>query len=299
MRAGFIGLGNLGEPMAAQVAKAGLDLTVFDLRPDPVGRLAALGARSAESVDALAGRCDVILLAVVDDRQVRDVLLGTDDGSAGVLASADPGTVVVVHSTVHPETCRQLCATAREHQIEVLDAPVTGGPAGARTGSLSVMVGGSESALNRCRPVLSAMADHITHLGESGAGQLAKIANNVGLAITMRAVHEALAFAEANGIDAARMLELLGWGAANSWVVQNWPAIGDSVASYHTDGALGLAKLTYKDLALALSIAHTHELSLPATALTAQLLVEPYLSAQGFVETSSAPPTSNVEEARP
>jgi 3-hydroxyisobutyrate dehydrogenase-like beta-hydroxyacid dehydrogenase len=294
VRVGFVGLGNLGEPMAAQVAKAGFDLTVLDVRPDPVRRLMDLGASPAESIDSLAQRCDVILIAVVDDRQVSDVLLGSD-ASQGVLRIADPGAVVVVHSTVHPETCRQLCATALEHDIHLLDAPVTGGPGGAQTGSLSIMVGGSEMALDKCRPVLLAMGDHVTHLGESGTGQLAKIANNVGLAITMRAVHEALAFAGANGIDAATMLELLSFGACNSWVVENWSAVGNSAATYQAGGARGVAKLTYKDLSLALSIAHTRELPLPGTALTAQLLVDPYLAAQRFIETQPAPTTSNPE----
>lgn len=285
-RVGFIGLGNLGEPMAAQVAKSGFDLTVFDVRPDPVRRLRDLGASSAGSIDTLAKRCDVILIAVVDDRQVSEVLLGTD-GSEGVLRCAAAGTVVVVHSTIHPETCRQLSATALEHEIDLLDAPVTGGPAGAHSGSLSIMVGGSDAALNKCRPVLSAMGDHVTLLGESGAGQLAKIANNVGLAITMRAVHEALAFAAANGIGSATMLELLSFGACDSWVVRNWSDIGNNVANYQAGGAVALANLTYKDLALALSIAHTHELPLPGTALTAALLVDPYLSAEEFVQKES------------
>ena len=220
-RVGFIGLGNLGEPMAMQVAKAGFDLTVFDIRPDPIARLVALGAKEADSIDALAMRCDVILVAVVDDKQVSDVLLG-GSGSTGVLRIAKPGSTVVLHSTVHPDTCRALNSTAAARRIDLLDAPVSGGPRGAQTGSLSIMVGGSASALNRCRAVLLAMGDHVTHLGDLGAGQIAKVANNVALAITMRAVHEALAFAESNGVNPETMRQLLTWGAANSWVAENW-----------------------------------------------------------------------------
>jgi 3-hydroxyisobutyrate dehydrogenase-like beta-hydroxyacid dehydrogenase len=291
-RVGFIGLGNIGEPMAAQVAKAGFDLTVFDVRPDPIARLVAIGAKEADSVDSLAHRCDVILVAVVDDKQVSDVLLG-GSGSLGVLRIAKPGSTVVLHSTVHPDTCRALSSTASLRQIDVLDAPVTGGPAGAQTGSLSIMVGGPESALNRCRAVLLAMGDHVTHLGGSGAGQIAKIANNVALAITIRGVHEALAVAETNGVGPETMRQLLTWGAANSWVAENWSAIGNAVAHYQVGGAQGVANLTYKDLSFALSIAHDHLLALPVTAVTAQVLADSYRSAETFVTTSPGSPADN------
>jgi 3-hydroxyisobutyrate dehydrogenase-like beta-hydroxyacid dehydrogenase len=294
LRVGFIGLGNLGEPMAAQVARAGFDLTVFDVRPEPIRRLVALAARSAESILTVARSCDVILIAVVDDRQVTDVLVG-DGGSAGVLHNAQPGSVVVVHSTVHPDTCRELSTIALKNQIDLLDAPVTGGPAGAQTGSLSIMVGGSESALDRCRPVLDAMGSHVSWLGDAGSGQLAKIANNLGLAMTMRAVHEAVAFAETNGISPTKMIELLGWGTCDSWVVQNWSSIGHSAAHYHSGGPRGVANLTYKDLALALSIAHSRDLALPGTGLTAQLVVEPYLSAAGYAEAALVGPAAGNE----
>jgi 3-hydroxyisobutyrate dehydrogenase-like beta-hydroxyacid dehydrogenase len=284
-RVGFIGLGNLGEPMAIQVAKAGFDLTVYDIRPDPVARLVGIGAKEADSIVALAERCDVILVALVDDKQVSDVLLGGSD-APGVLGIAKPGSTVVLHSTVHPDTCRALSSTAAARQIDLLDAPVSGGPHGAQTGSLSIMVGGPEAALNRCRAVLLAMGDHVTHLGDSGAGQIAKLANNVALAITMRAVHEALALAETNGVSPETMRQLLTWGAANSWAAENWSAIGDAVVHYQAGGAQGVANLTFKDLSLALSIAHDSLLALPATAVTAQVLAEPYQAAEIFVRAS-------------
>ena len=295
-RVGFIGLGHLGEPMAAQVAKAGFDLTVFDVRPDPVAQLVAIGAKAADSIASLAMHCDVILVAVVDDKQVREVVQG-DSNALGVLKVAKPGSIVVLHSTVHPDTCRALSATAALHQIDLLDAPVSGGPRGAQTGSLSIMVGGPQTALDRCRAVLLAMGDRVTHLGESGSGQIAKLANNVALAITMRAVHEALAFAEANGVGAETMRELLTLGAANSWVAENWSGIGNTVAHYQAGGAQGVANLTFKDLSLALSIAHNSLVALPATALTAQVLAEPYGSAEKFVTTrDTASPASTSSE---
>lgn len=296
-RVGFIGLGNLGEPMAAQVAKAGFDLTVFDVRPDPIARLVSIGAKAADSIAALAMGCDVILVAVVDDKQVSDVLLG-DSNAFGVLKIARPGSTVVLHSTVHPDTCRELSATAALRQIDLLDAPVSGGPQGAQTGSLSIMVGGPQTALDRCRAVLLAMGDHVTRLGDAGAGQIAKLANNVALAITMRAVHEALALAETNGVSPDTMRELLTWGAANSWVAENWSAIGNAAAHYQAGGAVGVANLTFKDLSLALSIAHDSLIALPATAVTAQVLVEPYRSAEKFVTTGNIanPASTNPED---
>ena len=296
-RVGFIGLGNLGEPMAAQVAKAGFDLTVFDVRPDPVARLVAIGAKAADSIASLAMHCDVILVAVVDDKQVCEVLQG-DSNAFGVLKIATPGSIVVLHSTVHPDTCRALSATAALRQIDLLDAPVSGGPRGAQTGSLSIMVGGPQTALDRCRAVLLAMGDHVTHLGESGTGQIAKLANNVALAITMRAVHEALALAETNGVGPETMRELLTLGAANSWVAENWSGIGNTVAHYQAGGAQGVANLTFKDLSLALSIAHNSLIALPATAVTAQVLAEPYRSAEKFVTTkdTASPACTNSED---
>lgn len=278
LRVGFIGLGNFGEPMATRVAMAGFDLAVFDLRDEPMKRLEEHGAHRVDSVESMAQTCDVIALAVVDDQQVTDLLIG-DAGSPGIIDLAAPGAVILVHSTIHPDTCRRLSAAGATKRIEVLDAPVTGGPAAAASGALSVMVGGSEEAFETCRPVLDAIGTTITHLGPSGAGQLAKLANNIGIAMTMRAVHESLSFARANGIPADQMLELLGTGAARSWVADNWTAIGQTAVHYQAGGVQGVANLTYKDLSLALSIAHGNRLALPGAALAAQLIVEPYCAA--------------------
>ncbi|WAJ44273.1 NAD(P)-dependent oxidoreductase [Mycobacterium sp. Aquia_216] len=278
LRVGFIGLGNFGEPMATRVALAGLDLVVFDLRDEPMTRLERCGARSVASVESMAQSCDIIQIAVVNDQQVTNLLIG-DAESPGIIERAASGSIILVHSTIHPDTCRRLSAVAATKRIEVLDAPVTGGPAAAASGALSVMVGGSAAAVETCRPVLDAIGTTITHLGASGAGQLAKLANNIGIAMTMRAVHESLSFASANGIPADQMLGLLGHGAASSWVAENWLTIGHTAAHYQAGGVQGVADLTYKDLWLALSIAHDSRLALPGAALAAQLIAEPYCAA--------------------
>jgi 3-hydroxyisobutyrate dehydrogenase-like beta-hydroxyacid dehydrogenase len=285
---GFIGIGSMGEPMAAQLAKAGFDLFVYDLREPPVRRLIDIGAARTDSIGALARRCEIIHLAVVDDRQVQTTLRGTDDVE-GVFDAARPGTTVLIHSTVHPQTCRDLSAEAATKGIAVLDAPVTGGPGGAAAGTLSIMVGGSHEALARCGFVLQVLGDQVTYMGASGSGQLAKIANNVALAATLIGVHESLALAQQHGIEPDKMLHLLSSGAARSWVSVNWATIGRSVATYEAGGASAVASLTHKDLALALAIGQQAQLPLPGTALTSQLLEGAYRSAEAFASRPDMP----------
>jgi 3-hydroxyisobutyrate dehydrogenase-like beta-hydroxyacid dehydrogenase len=271
---GFIGLGTMGEPMAANVARSGQPLTVIDVRSEPMDRLVALGAKPAASLAALAAACDVILVAVVDEPQLDAVLLGPD----GVFASARPGTVVVVHSTVGPAACLRLDAEAAPRGVVLLDAPITGGPSGAVAGTLSILVGGSSSALERCRPALAAMSREIFHLGGVGAGQLAKVANNAVLAVTLHAVDEVLRLADAVGLGRQAMLDVLCSGSGESWVARNWGAIGASANAY-PGGADGVAKLTRKDLTLALATADAQGIALPFTTLAAQGLEQPYRAA--------------------
>jgi 3-hydroxyisobutyrate dehydrogenase-like beta-hydroxyacid dehydrogenase len=277
---GFIGLGTMGEPMAANIVGAGIRLTVFDVRADPMDRLARLGAVPARSVCELAASCDVILTAVVDEVQVASVLIGTDD-QPGALRAVLPGTVVVVHSTVGPAACRRLDAAARNVGARLLDAPITGGPGGAAAGTLSILVGGEPEDLAICQDVFDATSTEVIHLGPVGMAQLAKVANNCVLAITMQAVHEAIGLARNVGLDPEAMLHVLRSGAGESWVARNWAAIGASAADY-PGGVDGVADLTYKDLALALSAAHDARVAMPVTALTAQQLRDPYVTAQAM-----------------
>jgi 3-hydroxyisobutyrate dehydrogenase-like beta-hydroxyacid dehydrogenase len=268
----------MGEPMAANIARAGHDLTVFDLRDEPVDRLKAMGATAAGSIGELASKTTVIMTVVVDEAQAESVLVGRAD-QAGVLDVAAPGSVVLVHSTIGPAACIRLGQVAAERGIDLLDAPISGGPSGARDGSLAIMVGGDAEALQRCRFALEAVSREIVHVGAVGAGQLVKLANNMVLATTMQAVHEALLLGSHAGIDANVLLQILGAGAADSWVVKHWRDIGESARGY-PGGADGVAALTYKDLALALAEGQRSRLSLPVTALTSQQLVGPYLAAQ-------------------
>jgi 3-hydroxyisobutyrate dehydrogenase-like beta-hydroxyacid dehydrogenase len=220
----------------------------------------------------------VVLVNVVDDAQVERVVLG----DAGLLSSLAEGAVVVVHSTVHPATCVHLAEVAAEKGVHLVDAPFTGGAAAAAAGRLSLLVGGQEKAVEAARPVLEAEGT-VLHLGPVGAGELAKLGNNLVLGITLAAVHEALQLATTAGLDREVMLRVLTSGAADNWVARNWESVGRMAATYPR-GAEGIADLTRKDLNLALRVGDDAGLRLPLTDLTSRSLREPYEAAQRHLE---------------
>ncbi|WP_436698798.1 NAD(P)-dependent oxidoreductase [Nocardioides sp. BYT-33-1] len=186
-RVGFVGLGNIGRPMALRLAAAeGVDLLVYDVAPDPVAELVAAGARAAGSVAELAAAVDVVCVMVRDDDQVRVVA-----------ADVPPGTVLVIHSTVAPATPAELAAAG----LRVLDAPVSGGPMGAADGSLAIMVGGAEDDVTTARAALEAMGGRVVHAGPVGAGTRMKLARNLIHFVAFTAVTEAQRLAEAAGLD--------------------------------------------------------------------------------------------------
>jgi 3-hydroxyisobutyrate dehydrogenase-like beta-hydroxyacid dehydrogenase len=194
-RVGFVGLGNIGKPMALRLAGAdGIDLTVYDVAPGPLAELESAGAGVAESVAALAVRSDVVCVMVRDDDQVRDVL-------GEILGVAGDGQTVVIHSTVAPSTPAELADTAARHGIRVVDAPVSGGAMGAADGTLAIMVGGTDEAFAAARPALDAMGSLVTHAGPIGAGTKMKLARNLMHFVAFTAATEAQRLAEAAGLD--------------------------------------------------------------------------------------------------
>jgi 3-hydroxyisobutyrate dehydrogenase-like beta-hydroxyacid dehydrogenase len=194
-RVGFVGLGNIGRPMALRLAAAdGIELTVYDVAPDPVAELEAAGARAAASVADLAAKVDVVCVMVRDDDQVRDVL-------GEVLGVAGDGQTVVIHSTVAPDTPAQLEDVAARHGVKVLDAPVSGGAMGAADGTLAIMVGGSDEAFAAARAALDAMGSLVTHAGPIGSGTRFKLARNLMHFVAFTAATEAQRLAEAAGLD--------------------------------------------------------------------------------------------------
>jgi 3-hydroxyisobutyrate dehydrogenase-like beta-hydroxyacid dehydrogenase len=194
MNVGFVGLGNIGKPMALRLASGDDDLFVYDVMPEPVAELVAAGAKEAASIAELAGQVDVLCVMVRDDDQVRDVL-----GDA--IGSLKPGSVFVVHSTIGPLTPRQLEVTASRHDVLVLDAAVSGGPMGAIEGTLAIMCGGSEAAYVAARPVLDRMGTKVIHAGPIGAGTQFKLARNMMHFTAFTAATEAQRLAEAAGLD--------------------------------------------------------------------------------------------------
>jgi 3-hydroxyisobutyrate dehydrogenase len=274
---GFVGLGTMGGPMARRLVRAGARVTVFDSRTEAAGQLAALGAAVAPSIEALAQAAEIVLIAVVNDGQIRAVV--GDGGERGLLGHARPGTVLVIHSTVHPDTCRELADAGARRAVTVIDAPMTGSPAAAAAGALSFMAGGDASTLERIRPVLAPMAASVTWVGDIGSGQVAKLANNLAMAVTLRAVHEALQLAAAFRIDSDIMLPLLCSGGAASWVARNWRDIGTTADTY-PGGSAGLASLTHKDVSLALDLAGRVPLPVPVADTASRLLGEAYAAAQ-------------------
>lgn len=263
-RVGFVGLGNIGKPMALRLASAppegGLELTVFDVAAEPLAELGAAGAKVAGSVAELAGQVEVLCVMVRDDDQVREVL-----GEA--LGTAQAGLVVVVHSTVAPLTPRQLEVTAARHDVRVLDAPVSGGAMGAAEGTLAIMVGGAEAAYDAARPVLERMGTRVARAGDIGAGTKMKLARNMMHFTAFAAATEAQRLAEAAGLD---LVEL-------GNIVRHTDAItGGPGAIMHRDTTAPLAAddfwhgvfthvwaLGEKDLNFAIDLAETLDVDVP------------------------------------
>ena len=201
MKVGFIGLGGIGKPMAINVAKAGFELTVHDLRDQPLEELRQHGARVAASAREVATASDIVLASLPSNDASKDVALGPD----GVLAGAKAGDIYIELSTISPEVVHVIAAQAAEKEITVLDAPVSGSVAQRREGTLSVMVGGDAAALNRAMPVLQAFGEKVFHVGESGAGATVKLVNNLLAGIGMVATMEALVL----GVKAGLSVEVL------------------------------------------------------------------------------------------
>jgi len=266
-RVGFIGLGNIGKPMAVNVARAGFDLMVYDLREEPLKELAALGAKVARSASEVGAHGEIIELVVVDDAQVEAVTLG----EGGVLSGARSGAVIAIHSTVHPKTVRKLAELAKAKGIGVIDAQVSGGERGAQAKTLCYMVGGDKALFERCRPLFATSGANIFHLGELGAGAIAKLAHNLIVYVNMLAASEGMRLAEKAGLDLKALQDVVHAGAGQSRVADNWVQQRRLKDTY-TTGAQGLMQLIHKDLRLALELGHDLGLPLPGAALAQQLI---------------------------
>jgi len=220
-KVGYIGLGNMGKGMAINIAKGGFDLTVYDLNPEPTAELRELGAKVASSNREIGETCDLVEICVINDKQVEQVVFGTDEDE-GVLAGARPGSLLVVHSTVHPETCQRVAAAAQQKGLDAIDAAVSGAEAGSVSGTLTLMVGGPAEHLETCRPVFEAVGANIFHMGEVGRGQVAKLCNNLMSIVNLVTVEEGLRLAESAGIDEKQMVEIASVSTGNSWALRGY-----------------------------------------------------------------------------
>jgi 3-hydroxyisobutyrate dehydrogenase len=280
-RVGFVGLGNMGEGMALNLRKAGFPLTVRDVRPEPVERLVAAGAETTASDYDLGARSDVVCVALFDEEQIRQVCLPHGDDN-GIIAGMRTGGAIIVHSTVSPALIEELAGTASEQGLTLFDAAMTGGgDVAARAGALTFMVGGDAAAVERWRPVLEAMSQHIFHVGPLGAGMGAKILNNFFGASYVILTREALRLARALGIGDERLLEIVNaGGVGSSWVTRNWGAIRTQEENY-TTGKLGMVAMASKDLRLADKLAHETRTPAPTLAFIVEHVV-PELGAAGL-----------------
>jgi 3-hydroxyisobutyrate dehydrogenase-like beta-hydroxyacid dehydrogenase len=222
MKAGFIGLGSQGAPMARRIIEAGYPVTLWARRPATLEPFDGAGAKTAGSPAELAAASDVIGVCVTGDADVEQVLTGPD----GVLAGVGAGAVIAVHSTVHPDTCRRLAAAASDHGAQLIDAPVSGGGPAAEAGRLLVMAGGDEEAVAKARPVLATFGDPIVHLGPLGAGLVTKLLNNLLFTAHLSTAASLLSLGSSLSVDPTRLAEVIQHGSGNSFALEKVALVG-------------------------------------------------------------------------
>jgi 3-hydroxyisobutyrate dehydrogenase len=262
-RTGFVGLGTMGSFMAANLLRAGAELTVWNRTPGRAADLVAAGAKEGASPAEVARQSQIVVVCVSDTPDVEAVLFGSD----GIAAGAAPGTLVIDCSTIAPEATRDFGRRLADHGIAMVDAPVSGGSEGARLGTLSMFVGGSELDVARATPVLAAMGKTITHLGPLGNGQAGKAVNQVMIAGAYLGVAEGLILGMKVGLDPVRLVAALSGGGAQSWTLTN-----RSGRMIDDEYPLGFRlALHRKDLGIALEMAGESGMMLPLAMLVAAL----------------------------
>ena len=267
---GFIGLGNMGGPMAANLAAAGHAVTAFDISADALARAREAGAAAAGSVAETAAGRQVVITMLPAGAEVSEVYRG----EGGVLSAAAPGALLIDCSTIDVDTARRVAAAAADGGWPLLDAPVSGGVAGAAAGTLTFMVGGAADAVDRARPVLGDMGEAVVHAGSSGAGQAAKVCNNLILAVSMISVCEAFGLADRLGLERQTLFDIVSKATGQCWALTSYCPVPGPVASApsnrgYTPGFT--ARMMLKDLRLAQAAAADTDAASPlgteATAL--------------------------------
>lgn len=266
-RIAFIGLGVMGAPMARHLAAAGHKLTVFNRTSDKARDwVASHGGSFAATPAAAAGNADVVISCVGADADVEAVTIGPD----GAFRNMAEDSLFIDHTTVSAKIARRIAEVGRQRGIACLDAPVSGGQAGAEKGQLSIMCGGSAEAMAAAEPVMKAYAARIVHVGPDGSGQLTKMVNQIAIAGVLQGLSEALHFAQSSGLDTSKVFEAVSGGAAQSWqMVNRW----DSMDQGQFDFGFAVNWMR-KDLGLALDEARSNGASLPVAALVDQFYAE-------------------------
>jgi 3-hydroxyisobutyrate dehydrogenase len=276
----YLGLGTMGAPMARHLAAAGHDLTVYNRSaPKAEAWIAANGGRMATSAAEAAEGADAVFSSVGTDDDLADVTLG----ARGAFRTMRPGSLFVDHSTVSAKIARQIGVEGKDRGLRVLDAPVTGAQVGAEAGRLSLMCGGPKAAFEAAEPLMQAYALRIVHIGGSGAGQTAKMVNQIALAATAQGIAEALRFAQNAGLDLDRTFEVISGGAAGSWQFSNRWA---SMAEDRFDFGFAVDWMR-KDLGLAIDEARANGAALPMIALVDQFFADVQAMGGGRQDTSA------------
>ena len=272
MKVAFIGLGTMGAGMAANILKAGHELTVHNRTREKEEAVAKEGALRAASPKEAASGAEIIVVCVSDTPDVEEIILGDN----GVIQGASEGAIVVDMSTISPTATRCIAEKLGDNGIKMLDAPVSGGSEGAQHGTLAIMVGGDTAEFEKALPILKAMGKTITHVGAIGAGQITKAINQIIISGTYLTVAEGLTLGMKAGLDMQKIIEAISGGAASSWVLHN-----RAINVVNNTYPLGFrVRLHQKDLGIALDTARELGVSLPATALVAQ--IENGLIARGY-----------------
>lgn len=272
MKVAFMGLGTMGAPMAMNLLRAGHEVTVYNRTRDRELPIVEAGGQRADSPQAAAQSAEVIITCVSDTPDVEAVILGED----GVIHGAQPGAIVVDMSTISPTATRQIADQLATAQIAMVDAPVSGGSEGAQQGTLSIMVGGEATAVEKVRPVLAAMGKTITHVGPIGAGQTTKAINQIIVAGTYWAIAEGMALGLKADLDMDKVVQAVSGGAAGSWGLDH--RSGNMISNEYPLGFR--VRLHRKDLNIALEAARELGVTLPMAAYVEQ--VETGLIGRGF-----------------
>jgi len=276
----FLGLGVMGYPMAGHLSKAGYDVTVYNRTAAKAEQwVAEHGGRSANTPAQAARDADIVMMCVGNDDDVRAVVAGPD----GALSTMRRGTILVDHTTASAHVAREMHAAARERGVAFLDAPVSGGQAGAQNGALTIMVGGEPEPFERAQPTLARYARAVTLMGGPGAGQLTKMVNQICIAGLVQALSEGVNFAQKAGLDPERVLDVIGKGAAQSWQMDNR---GKTMAADKFDFGFAVDWMR-KDLSICLDEARRNGALLPITAIVDQLYGKVQTRGGGRWDTSS------------